>query len=89
MAFGGPDEKCLLHEVARVGLVFGQAERKTVERRVMRIDQLRENLMAHYYARSCTRKYSRIFGLASSREASEKEPRMAATKEKIAFDPKK
>jgi hypothetical protein len=47
MPFGRPDIKSLLHKVPRVGLIMGQTQGKSVERRVVRINQLGKSLVAH------------------------------------------
>lgn len=66
MAFGRPDIKGLLHEVPRVGLVARQAEGKPVERRVVRVDQLGESLIAHVdLGDSSAGLYSRCFRICN------------------------
>ena len=47
MALCRPDEEGLLDEVARVRSVARQAQGKAVERRVVRVHQLRESLVVH------------------------------------------
>ena len=53
MPFRGPDKERLLHKVARVGRILRQTKSKSVERCVVRIDQLREYFGTHAGFQSC------------------------------------